>query len=711
MTTSVVAVAFATLVETISTTAPEGGVREALLAQVHRLRDSPPTDELEQVLRRRISRDRALALLFAPEPTADSIGVYAELLSPAHPHATVRAAALGLCFLVHAHSWSLAAELVRAGGLVSVVALLDTASGAPAILRSQALEVLHLCTSNPAYDWFSPPSVADDDAALHRGLLFLARTAFLPSLCACRASPPFPGASLLALQLLAFWLSWARKLHTGGAPLRLSRGLLSELRAWAGGGEATASAAGEGGGSGGGAVEGEAEEGKEEDERGLAARLLADFSRFPPAGEEEGSDAAAAAATASSSVAAEDGGAAGGANAAPAAVGAASVSGVVWSGPSDTAQGGDLPTPAVQTAGLGALPPAMGVAATTPSTEPPVSGAAAADRLREAANAAFRAGAWQTAIDGYSDALGRLRGEGGGAFDSGSSSDRSLRITLLSNRALARLRAAGYGSGASPDERLLRATRSELQSAAAATAASAATTPGGSVPLLLAALDDCDAALALDGSHAKSAVRRAQALAALHRFDDARAAARAAQRTLARVHAGGGGDPSSLAQISALLATLSVCAEAAAAALPVDEAARTPHPSPAAQQADSAESSILAALSLRREFGGAGIAPGDRPSDYLMPASAARAPEATPVALPEATNPSDGGTALHRVGGGGGSGSASSGVQAPAVSSRAAAAQAPLVFAPSLPDFGTSAAVAGQRRKAAPEKRIVQLGF
>ena len=747
MTTSIIDTGFASVVEHITRTAPaEGGVAASLIAQMHRLRDQPPTDEIEQVLRRRVSRDHTLSLLFAPEPTLESIGLYADLMSPAHACATVRSACVGLCYLSHAHSWPLAAELVRAGGLVSLAALVDKSSGAPTIVRGQALEVLHMCTSHPAYDWFAAPSGAEDDAALHRGLLALARTRFLATLCEFRAAPPFPGASFLALQLLAFWLSWARRLHTGGQPLRLSRLLLVELKAWA------VPVLTRAGGVGGAAppdsvveVVPACDEGVEGDdsaeERELAARLYEDFSRFPAADEEDASEDAGGACGAGTSI---DASSEASSSVALPRLGK-EVSGVVWAD-----------------AGQQVRQPVRFTPLPTPSVTESQTGVDAVNGLREAANAAFRAGKWGAATDGYSEAINILRATllSAAVRDSaskslGESSPDALLVTLLSNRAVARLRGAGYGAGAAPDLRVLRATLTELRSCA--------TAEGSSVAQLRAALTDCDEALSRDAGHAKSAVRRAQALAALHRFDEARSAARAAQRILSEQQLGqrrpfpaAEGAPSaaaadlqsSLAQVASLLATISVCAEAADSWLPQhpgvqavgagdEKVADADAASSAAPGSPFIESSIAGALSHRREFGGGGVAPGDRDADYALPQ--------------KATKDGDRGTGSSSSSSLGGDGSSSSGsdspgsrgpggvsdstvrvvagsqLQTPPASAAGRPAPAPgppitgLPMAPDLPDFGAAsaraaaAAAAGRKDGAKAGQggaaRIVQLGF
>jgi hypothetical protein len=75
------------------------------------------------------------------------------------------------------------------------------------------MDVFIQITSHPDFDWFQPPSspVSHD---LHRQMLALVNTPFVDRLLGNSPST-FPGASFFALQILGFWLSWMRSLHTG----------------------------------------------------------------------------------------------------------------------------------------------------------------------------------------------------------------------------------------------------------------------------------------------------------------------------------------------------------------------------------------------------------------------------------------------------------------------------------------------------------------
>lgn len=85
-------------------------------------------------------------------------------------------------------------------------------------IRSMAYSSLsHLpqLTGHPSFDWFSP-AVTSVDKELHGAMLALSHpsVALIGSLLANVPSST-PGADFTCLQILAFWLSWARKLYTG----------------------------------------------------------------------------------------------------------------------------------------------------------------------------------------------------------------------------------------------------------------------------------------------------------------------------------------------------------------------------------------------------------------------------------------------------------------------------------------------------------------
>ena len=78
---------------------------------------------------------------------------------------------------------------------------------------------------------YSPQSCIE----LHRKLLELAKpsSGFVKALMLnSPTGETFPGGSHLSLQILAFWLSWVRALHTRGNALYLHPNLSECLKAW-----------------------------------------------------------------------------------------------------------------------------------------------------------------------------------------------------------------------------------------------------------------------------------------------------------------------------------------------------------------------------------------------------------------------------------------------------------------------------------------------
>ena len=119
-------------------------------------------------------------------------------------------------------------------------------------------------TSHQQFDWFKAPK-DQETMQLHQAMLSISETGFLSRLVANKSSP-VPNGSFVALQLLAFWLSWARKLHTGGNQLLLSRELLETLKEWSTKTDGTV------------------------EELDLADKLYKDFERFGAAKDTKGSE-------------------------------------------------------------------------------------------------------------------------------------------------------------------------------------------------------------------------------------------------------------------------------------------------------------------------------------------------------------------------------------------------------------------------------------
>jgi len=235
-----------------------------------------------------------------------------------------QAAVFTLVYLHHAHQWAaFMTPFIAAGGLS---ALAPFFSHTNVQLRAQALEICLCATTHPEYDWLQP-AASTEDRRLHAAMLQLGqRGPFLQTL-ADGWIAAFPGESLTCLQLLAWWLSWARRLYTKPSAagtarhaidaagtlgkhesgvLFLGRALLRRLKAWsrrrvAAPGEATfveaPAASGKGATASAGAtgtrpaLRGDEEDGAflvslppvSREEHDLAVQLYDDFSRFPAA--------------------------------------------------------------------------------------------------------------------------------------------------------------------------------------------------------------------------------------------------------------------------------------------------------------------------------------------------------------------------------------------------------------------------------------------
>ena len=156
-----------------------------------------------------------------------------------------------------------AEAFVLAGGLA---ALASVSTHANLHVRAQAVESLKLvlCGDDEGDDevihWYAEvrgaAAAARRQSALNERVLALAdeATGFVSGLLANRAES-YPGGGLACLNILAFWLSWARQQRCANRRLQLSRRLLEGLSDWA---RVAVDTAGE---------------------RSLAVQLLDDFSR------------------------------------------------------------------------------------------------------------------------------------------------------------------------------------------------------------------------------------------------------------------------------------------------------------------------------------------------------------------------------------------------------------------------------------------------
>ncbi|KAK7231195.1 hypothetical protein SO694_00071191 [Aureococcus anophagefferens] len=202
--------------------------------------------------------DEARRLLFFP--SASDGGAYARLVAPKKPGAAERSPArpaLGLMFMLHRESGFLR-RFVVAGGLDHLAARLTEGD---LHVRAHAVEVFLRITGDPDLRWYDAPRRGSEDAALHAALLAMdgGASPFFEGLAANRRDS-FPGGERSCLDLLAFWIGWARQTHCEGMRMGLSRDLLATLSDWV----PCAQSRGD------------------PEEEALAKQLFDDFSRFPP---------------------------------------------------------------------------------------------------------------------------------------------------------------------------------------------------------------------------------------------------------------------------------------------------------------------------------------------------------------------------------------------------------------------------------------------
>ncbi|CAK4660316.1 unnamed protein product [Aphanomyces euteiches] len=210
-------------------------LQESLKEKFNAYYANPETHHVEQVLRKRMTDAHAQSLLFSP--TREQAALYVTLIQGPPKGAP------------ESHPCSV-------GGLDALVDLFEHDN---MHFRGQALDVFTQVTSNPDFDWFTLPSCAESKA-IHSKMLLLTNTSdFVKSLVANKGVAAM---SYYALQILAFFMSWVRKLYTKGE-LRLSSALLATLSDW------------------------KSTPGLSEEERTLATKVFDDFNRWPAADAEE----------------------------------------------------------------------------------------------------------------------------------------------------------------------------------------------------------------------------------------------------------------------------------------------------------------------------------------------------------------------------------------------------------------------------------------
>ena len=246
--------------------------------------NNPLCEELEFVLQKRVNKEECRHLAFFPDER--QIERYALLVQDPpdgapkeHPQRKIRSMFMSLLYLVHVEDWGLMRRFIVAGG---ILALSDHIHHKSEGVRTQAIDVIHRLTSTPYFDWFAAP--ADHSSKeLHSAFLRLSQSSFVKNLLSNvpggmpsvseaeksnQAASTEPSlCSFYSLQILAFWLSWVRKLYSQNGELRLSHEILGTLQRWSKVDPSTVSSP---------------------EEIELARKVYEDFGRLPAADDVEG---------------------------------------------------------------------------------------------------------------------------------------------------------------------------------------------------------------------------------------------------------------------------------------------------------------------------------------------------------------------------------------------------------------------------------------
>jgi len=190
--------------------------------------ENPPVAEIEDLLGRRESEDMVREALFNPT-TDEHVEVYSALLvSGRRSQHKFLSLILAFLFLIHRKKWIFMSKFILNDGLASVAALLDEEN---LYIRGQAVEVLLAATDCDQFDWFVAPT-NKVECHLHKKMLNLYKEANFLQLILKNRSHSYPGGSMRCLQILAFWLSWARAEYSENQMLFLSAGIIYELQRW-----------------------------------------------------------------------------------------------------------------------------------------------------------------------------------------------------------------------------------------------------------------------------------------------------------------------------------------------------------------------------------------------------------------------------------------------------------------------------------------------
>lgn len=543
--------AFDRVLDDIRKCMPDQTTGDAIISRLQRAYDKPPTDALSTILRRGVGVAKCRELLFMPSVEAgDGITLYPTFISGqysvADPARAVQLTFLAMLYLHHLRDWTMARAFILAGGLQSLSSLFMEPN---LFIRSQAIDSFMQLTAHPSFEWFTEISSLPDQSStakrqpdsaagaggvlsadpairerqlLHSAMLSLSNTSFLQSLLD-NWNCNFPGGSFYCLQILGFWLSWARKLYSKGvarkgkggrvdggdgsggqdgnaqtsnaasggsaaaapssaAPLgaddteeadgvlNLSRKVLDRLKEWADRPAQPAQDSGAESASTGSHTASSAAASSElqqkfstPEEQKLAQDLYNDFSRFPAADDIDVDDGniASRRSRAGDAVCATTVASAGGSGGEGARINASAmtISGLTM---------GVLPSPPVvaqivQPGSASATAPSgASETAVAPAATPTVANPlVAAEQFKTSGNAHFKASGWDSAISAYSKGVTLVNAAG--SEHANSKAQNELLTALYSNRAAAHLRASGYGGEILPSVPYLVATKSSVR--------------------------------------------------------------------------------------------------------------------------------------------------------------------------------------------------------------------------------------------------------
>jgi tetratricopeptide (TPR) repeat protein len=225
---------------------------DALRASLTKLWTNPPLEPMRRAFDKCDSENEARRILFFPE--AKDGQAYAQIIKHPKdglPHAA--RPALGLMFMLH-HKSDFHRAFAVSGGLEGLAARLQEEDQH---VRAHAVEIFLRVTGDESLKWYVAPA-SDDEVKMHRSLLDLGDR-MIPDLVA-NSRDSYPGGEKACLDLLAFWLGWARQMHCETHVLNPSRLLIEALSDWVI----------------------RAERRGDPEESGLAKRLFDDFSRCDP---------------------------------------------------------------------------------------------------------------------------------------------------------------------------------------------------------------------------------------------------------------------------------------------------------------------------------------------------------------------------------------------------------------------------------------------